>query len=127
MKSKTQALSREAALIAALHERFGPAPPEVILGIGDDCAAISLDGSDYLLWTMDTLVEGVHFDLSYTPLEKLGWKALAVNLSDIAAMGGEPRYALLSLGWPPRRDRSGALTLADGLARGAREDGVAGL
>lgn len=125
MKSKTQALSREAALIAALHERFGPAPPEVILGIGDDCAAISLDGSDYLLWTMDTLVEGVHFDLSYTPLEKLGWKALAVNLSDIAAMGGEPRYALLSLGWPPRRDRSGALTLADGLARAAREYGVA--
>jgi thiamine monophosphate kinase len=58
MKSKTQALSREAALIAALHERFGPAPPEVILGIGDDCAAISLDGADYLLWTMDTLVEG---------------------------------------------------------------------
>ncbi|MFH1596068.1 MAG: thiamine-phosphate kinase [Pseudomonadota bacterium] len=125
MKSKTQALSREAALIAALHERFGPAPPEVILGIGDDCAAISLDGSDYLLWTMDTLVEGVHFDLSYTPLEKLGWKALAVNLSDIAAMGGEPRYALLSLGWPPRRDRAGALTLADGLARAAREYGVA--
>jgi thiamine-monophosphate kinase len=125
MKSKTQALSREAALIAALHERFGPAPPEVILGIGDDCAAVSLDGSDYLLWTMDTLVEGVHFDLSYTPLEKLGWKALAVNLSDIAAMGGEPRYALLSLGWPPKRDLSAALTLADGLARAAREYGVA--
>ena len=76
----------------------------MVLGIGDDCAAVRLDGGDYLLWTVDTLVEGVHFDLSYTTLAQLGWKALAVNLSDIAAMGGEPRQALLSLGWPPERD-----------------------
>jgi thiamine-monophosphate kinase len=115
----------EAALIAALYRRFGPPPPEVVLGIGDDCAAVRLEGSDYLLWTVDTLVEGVHFDLSYTPLADLGWKTLAVNLSDIAAMGGEPRYALLSLGWPPGRDRAGALTLADGLAQAARDYGVA--
>ncbi len=115
----------ETALIQALNRQFGPPPPGVVLGIGDDCAAIDLGGPEYLLWTVDTLVEGVHFDLSFTPLEKLGFKAMAVNLSDIAAMGGEPRHALLSLGWPPHRDRNGALTLAAGLARAAREYGAA--
>jgi thiamine-monophosphate kinase len=127
-RSEEKGLSRgalsETALITALNRLFGPAPPEVLLGIGDDCAAIRLDEDRCLLLTVDTLVEGVHFDLSYTPLQKLGFKALAVNLSDIAAMGGEPRYALLSLGWPPSRDRAGALVLAEGLARAAREYGV---
>ena len=122
---KEPRLSQETALILALSRRFGAPPPEVVLGIGDDCAAIALDGGRCLLWTVDTLVEGVHFDLSYTPLEKLGWKALAVNLSDIAAMGGEARYALLSLGWPRGRDRAQALELAEGMAQAAREYGVA--
>jgi thiamine-monophosphate kinase len=125
MHPKDPPLTGETALIEALAEKFGPPPPGVILGIGDDCAALSLDGADCLLWTVDTLVEGVHFDLSYATLEQLGWKALAVNLSDIAAMGGEPRHALLSLGWPPERDPAAALKLADGLVRAAREYGVA--
>jgi thiamine-monophosphate kinase len=112
-------------LIAALSRELGPAPPQVILGIGDDCAALVLNRADYLLWTVDTLVEGVHFDLAYTPLFQLGWKSLTVNLSDIAAMGGEPRQALLSLGWPPARDRRLALEFAAGLAQAAREYGVA--
>ncbi len=117
--------SRETALIEALGRKFGPPPPGVVLGIGDDCAALSLDGADYLLWTVDTLVEGVHFDLSYQTLAQLGWKTLAVNLSDIAAMGGEPGPALLSLGWPPERDPAWALELANGLARAAQEYGAA--
>jgi thiamine-monophosphate kinase len=121
MAEPKRLITGEPALIEALSRRFGPAPNGVVLGIGDDCAAIDLGGPDYLLWTVDTLVEGVHFDLAYTSLEQLGWKALAVNLSDIAAMGGEPGYALLSLGWPPSRDRDRALELADGLARAARE------
>ncbi len=115
----------EVALITALSREFGAPPAAVVLGIGDDCAALALDGPDYLLWTVDTLVEGVHFDLAFTSLARLGWKSLAVNVSDIAAMGGEPRYALLSLGWPPDRDRRGALEFAGGLARAAREYGVA--
>jgi thiamine-monophosphate kinase len=119
------ALTSEWDLIAALSREFGPAPPQVILGIGDDCAALALNRTDYLLWTVDTLVEGVHFDLAYTSLSQLGWKSLTVNLSDIAAMGGEPRQALLSLGWPPARDRRLALEFAAGLAQAAREYGVA--
>ena len=118
-------LTSEWDLIKALSREFGPAPPGVILGIGDDCAAIEIPGPDYLLWTVDTLVEGVHFDLAYTSLAQLGWKSLAVNLSDIAAMGGDPVAALLSLGWPPDRDRRGALAFAAGLAQAAREYGVA--
>ena len=118
-------LASEWDLINALSREFGAAPPGVILGIGDDCAAIDIPGPDYLLWTVDTLVEGVHFDLAYTSLAQLGWKSLAVNLSDIAAMGGDPGPALLSLGWPPDRDRTLALEFAAGLAQAAREYGVA--
>ena len=118
-------LTSEWDLINALSREFGPAPAGVILGIGDDCAAIEIPGPDYLLWTVDTLVEGVHFDLAYTSLSQLGWKSLTVNLSDIAAMGGDPGPALLSLGWPPDRDRRVALAFAAGLAQAAREYGVA--
>lgn len=125
MKPQETGPLSETALITALAREFGPAPAQVIAGIGDDCAALALGGADYLLWTVDTLVEGVHFDLAYTSLFQLGWKSLAVNLSDIAAMGGEPRYALLSLGWPPMRDRRLALEFAAGLAQAAREYGVA--
>ncbi|MBM4274889.1 MAG: thiamine-phosphate kinase [Deltaproteobacteria bacterium] len=118
-------LSGETAFIEALAREFGTPPPDVILGIGDDCAALAVDGDRYLLWTVDTMAEGVHFDLSYMSLAQLGWKALAVNVSDIGAMGGEPRYALLSLGWPRNRDRAGALEFAQGLQQAAREFGVA--
>lgn len=118
-------LTSEWDLIQALSREFGPAPSGVILGIGDDCAALAGNGPDYLLWTVDTLVEGVHFDLAYTSLAQLGWKSLTVNLSDIAAMGGDPGSALLSLGWPPDRDRREALAFAAGLAQAAREYGVA--
>ena len=121
----TRTPAGEVELIARLAEIFGAAPPEVALGIADDCAALDLGGPDYLLWTVDTLVEGVHFDLAYIDLGQLGRKSLAVNLSDIAAMGGEPLYALLSLGWPPDRDLASALELGEGLAACALDYGVA--
>ncbi len=74
----------------------------VRIGIGDDAAAFE-PASGYLsLVTTDMLVEGVHFDLSLCDPASLGRKALAVNLSDVAAMGGVPRHFLLSLAVPPR-------------------------
>lgn len=117
--------SSEVSLIAALAQLFEPPPREVVLGIGDDCAALDLGGKAYVLWTVDTLVEGVHFDLAYMSLRQLGRKSLAVNLSDLAAMGGEPLYALLSLGWPPHRELGQALKFGQGLAELGREYGVA--
>lgn len=125
MSGQPPSLRGEPALIAALNRLFGPPPQGVALGIGDDCAALAVAGEDFLLWTVDTLIEGVHFDLAYFSLPQLGRKALAVNLSDIAAMGGEPLYALLSLGWPRHRDVTGALALGEGLAQAAQEYGVA--
>ncbi len=70
------------------------------IGIGDDAAALLLSPSSLLLATTDMLIEGVHFDLKTTDLYSLGWKAAAVNLSDIAAMGGVPRFCLTALGIP---------------------------
>ncbi len=72
---------------------------QLIVGIGDDAAAYS-GGNTLQLATVDSLVQDVHFSLSYMSWRELGWKSLAVNLSDIAAMGGSPRYALVSLGLP---------------------------
>ena len=115
----------ERYLIAELTEIFGRPPEQVICGIGDDAAVLGPEEGYDLLWTIDSLIEGIHFDLRYTPLRLLGRKALAVNLSDVAAMGGEPRYALLSLGWPPERNLQEALELARGMQEMAREYGVA--
>ncbi len=75
--------------------------PSVLVGIGDDAAVMKMSATAHLLATTDMLIEGVHFDLAYTDFYSLGWKSAAVNLSDIAAMGGLPRYCLTSLGIPP--------------------------
>lgn len=73
--------------------------PEVRCGIGDDAAIVSVPQGMELALSMDTLVAGVHFSTSTTP-EDIGYKALAVNLSDMAAMGAEPRWITLSLTLP---------------------------
>jgi thiamine-monophosphate kinase len=87
----------EFGLINRIKQITGLSGPGVLLGIGDDAAVLKPpDGR--MLVTMDMLVEGVHFDLSFISPFNLGAKAMAVNISDIAAMGGRPRYALVSLG-----------------------------
>ncbi len=89
----------------------------ILEGIGDDTAVLRCGkGDTLLLLTCDTLVEGVHFRKG-TPFRRVGWKAMACNLSDIAAMGGVPRYALVSLACPPRTK----VTEIDALYSGMRE------
>ncbi|MGA7280112.1 MAG: thiamine-phosphate kinase [Desulfocapsaceae bacterium] len=73
---------------------------DLIHSIGDDCAIFATDRDHHWLTTTDMLVENIHFNLAWHPPELLGRKSIAVNLSDIAAMGGEPRFALLSIGLP---------------------------
>jgi len=72
----------------------------VRVGIGDDAAVLRLPPGEELVATVDAVVEGVHFTRRFTP-EEIGWKALAVNLSDLAAMGARPLWALVALATPP--------------------------
>lgn len=86
----------EFGLIDRLKEKARKANDFTITGIGDDAAVID-NGDDYLLLSKDLLVEGIHFDLSYTPLKHLGYKCVAVNVSDIAAMNGVPQEILVGI------------------------------
>ncbi|MGC8810570.1 MAG: thiamine-phosphate kinase [bacterium] len=92
----------EFGLIARIKGKLPPPAPGVLKGIGDDAAICSLGKDKALVSTVDLLVEGIHFDLSYTPPYFLGRKSLAVNLSDLAAMGAKPLYALISIALPTR-------------------------
>lgn len=87
----------EFGLIDRIAEKFEPKNKKTVKGIGDDTAVFDL-GDKYLLTTTDMLLEGVHFDLSYMPLPHLGYKAVAVNISDIAAMNGTPTQITVNLG-----------------------------
>jgi thiamine-monophosphate kinase len=89
----------ETAIIALFRKAFVRPFPGLVQGIGDDCAVLRTKGRPWLV-TSDALVEGVHFRLENHPPRRLGKKCLAVNLSDIAAMGGIPRFAFLNLGLP---------------------------
>ena len=90
----------EFGLISRLQSHLKYRSPQVIQGIGDDCAVLSLNNGNYQVLTTDALVETVHFNLKTHTPEQLGWKTMAVNISDIAAMGGEPKFAVISVGIP---------------------------
>lgn len=104
----------EFSLIDRLTRQMKRYDDSVLVGIGDDAAAFRTPGGKFMLTTCDMLVEGQHFLLEWIRPEQLGHKALAVSLSDIAAMGGAPRYALVSVGWPAQMD----LEYAEGIYRG---------
>ncbi|HUW45376.1 MAG TPA: thiamine-phosphate kinase, partial [Dehalococcoidia bacterium] len=110
---------------SARYENSGRTPwQEVLVGIGDDAAAWQGDNHIQLA-TTDTLVQDIHFDLAVISWEELGWKALAVNLSDIAAMGGIPKYALLSLALPGELEVEDISKFTNSMMHLAREFGVA--
>lgn len=87
----------EFGLIERIKNNFSIQNSSSSKGIGDDAAAIDI-GNENLLVSTDMLIEGPHFDLSYVPLKHLGYKAVAVNVSDIAAMNGKPEQIVVSLG-----------------------------
>jgi len=96
----------------------------VRIGIGDDCAWVNHPAKSSLI-TTDVLIEGIHFDLRWTSLFDLGHKSLAVNLSDLAAMGGTPAYAIISLGIPGKFDSKQIDEFYRGFKMLARKSGVA--
>jgi thiamine-monophosphate kinase len=102
----------EFRLIDRIRERTAQTRDDVRLGIGDDAAVLAVPPGQELVAAIDTLVEGVHFPPHTAPAD-IGWKALAVNLSDLAAMGATPAWALLALTlpWPDA-------AFVDGLAEG---------
>lgn len=87
----------EFGLIDRINQRFPLTNSGSVVGIGDDAAVIDA-GDRYMVVTTDMLLEGIHFDLSYTPLGHLGYKAVAVNISDITAMNGMPKQITVNIG-----------------------------
>ena len=96
----------------------------VRVGIGDDAAVLRPPPGAELVATVDAVVEGVHAGPGFSP-EDLGWKSLAVNLSDVAAMGARPLWALVALATPPAEDPRRLVRIGRGIAACARRYGTA--
>ncbi len=101
----------EGAWIQHLRALFGE--PSAELGPGDDACVLSMGR---FAVTTDALVEGVDFELAWAPPQAVGYKAMAANLSDLAAMGARPKHLLLTMGWPPTLEDS----FVEGVLRGAQ-------
>jgi thiamine-monophosphate kinase len=114
----------EFGLLKRLRRTAPPSPPEVLLGIGDDACILRLPPGFALVATVDTLVEGEDFRWEWTPPEAVGYKGLAVNLSDLGSMGAIPRYALVALSLPATTPVAVVDRLYQGLWRAAEGAGV---
>lgn len=104
----------EFGLIDRISSNFKTGNKSSLLGIGDDAAVIE-GGEESILLCTDMLTEGVHFDLSYTPLQHLGYKSVVVNISDIAAMNGRPEQIVVGLGLSNRFSVEAIDTLYEGI------------
>jgi len=110
----------EDELVAAIARVLSGAGPEVLVGIGDDAAVVRSGGGDLVL-AADMLVEGVHFDRSLSSPREIGYRAVVVNVSDIAAMAASPRYVLVSLGLTDAVDAAWVMELFGGMRKAADE------
>src|SRR5438067_10210054 len=115
-RAATVADFTERELIARVRARLSEAPAWMIVGIGDDAAVVEPERNRLDVLSVDALVEGVHFDRAFTPPDAIGHRALAVNLSDLAAMGAAPRLALLSMALPASLPVADYDAIADGFA-----------
>lgn len=101
-----------------------PNQPGTRLGIGDDAAILSFPEGEVVVVSTDVLAEGIHFDLAFTPLHLLGYKAVAVNLSDVAAMNSIPRQILVSIGISNRFSVEAVEALYQGIFQACKEYNV---
>ena len=114
----------ERRLIDHIRRRLPAPPASLVVGIGDDAAVAIVDRGAMQVLTTDAVVEGVHFDRRFSTTADIGYKAVAVNVSDVAAMGGAPRLALLSLILPPTLLLTDVDGLLDGVLEAAAGTGV---
>jgi thiamine-monophosphate kinase len=114
----------EINFIRKIRSRAGGPDADVVRGIGDDCAVIDHRGEEVLLWGQDMLVEGTHFLRGKADAADLGWKAVAVNISDIAAMGGRPKYILVSIGIGRGTESAYIDRIYDGIFRACESFGL---
>lgn len=105
----------EFGLIDLIKKKVYTKNKRVVLNIGDDAAILKNSPGKLLIFTTDTMMEKVHFDLRYCSFKDVGWKSMAANLSDIAAMGGAPLAGLVSLGLPKRIKVEQVLKLYSGM------------
>lgn len=113
----------EDGLIEQIRRMAGRGGPEVIAGIGDDAAVVKKEGGGFLLAAVDMLVENIHFTRRVSYFD-IGRKAMAVNLSDIAAMGGSPLYFLTSIGLTEEDSPEDVRELYEGMISEAGEFGA---
>lgn len=113
----------EFGLIRHLTDDIKPHNPSTIYGIGDDCAVLEYADRQVLV-TTDMLMEGVHFDLTYTDLRHLGYKSAMVNLSDVFAMNGTPRQLTVSMALSKRFSVEDMETFYDGVKKACGKWGV---
>ncbi len=114
----------EFALIERIKKKIACNDSDVIVGPGDDAAVVRAGGAKLTLFTTDILCEDVHFNTRMMTHSQIGEKAIAVNLSDIAAMGGSARFALISAALPPALDLALAEQLIEGITAAADRYGV---
>lgn len=111
---KVKDIGGEFGLIGRISKGINLFSKDVVAGIGDDAAVLKYDEKNYMLLTTDMLVENDHFSLKFSSAEQIGMKAIEQNVSDIAAMGGIPKFAVISVAFPNDID----VEFVDGLYRG---------
>lgn len=114
---------KEKEIVERIRKASGKPLKGVKKGIGDDASVLEYDKNNYLLWASDMIVEGTHFTKKDS-LEKVGRKAVSVNVSDIASMGGVPKYILVSAGLPRNITGSETDKLIKGIVGTSKKYGV---
>jgi thiamine-monophosphate kinase len=109
----------ELSLLKGIQKRFKSRAKDIVAGIGDDCAVV-IPRKEKLLLTTDMMVEGVHFDFTFTTHFQLGFKTISVNVSDIFAMGGSPRFVLLNIAAPENTSEDSLDLLFKGMEKAFR-------
>ena len=122
-QQESAGLPSEFELIRRIRTLLPDLDPSVLIGVGDDAAAVQPGPGMSTLLTTDTFVEGVDFDIAFSSWWQIGWKSMAANFSDIAAMGGVPRHALTTLCLPAHRDVNDVEALYKGFSDLAQHAG----